>query len=482
MRVASGDRARRLDRTVLTLLGLAVFAGFVACQWGLMGSYDGRAMASVAKNIWFHGSLRECCNAYGAFPKDHSGYAKFGIGMSLVMAPLWGLHRGATTTHALYLTLSSPLLLTGAVVAIFRTALVLQWRRSTAAIVALLFAFGTMAALYSTSLFSESGVTLGTAVALLGYAMWQATGNAKRGAWLLGSGVAVAALFRPDSFFLVGVMIPGVLLFAAPRSLVKEWRSWVPGIAVPIVLVATWTLFYNAVRFGSVFDFGYGGPYDTQGFSTPVIKGTALQLVSPGKGIIWYSPILLAAIPGLWYLSRQRRPLTILIVGVSALRVLFYARWWTPVGGASWGPRFLLPLCALLIVPVGALIEHLHELGSTRRAIASATLGLLAAVSIAVQVVAVGTEYANIEHAATNVHGSAAEVARIVGERTHHLQWTWDGSPLRIAFAEFNMRQTPMHWFGSGRWPLGALLLFAAVSAAVLAFLVARTADRLRAS
>ena len=102
---------RRLDLVLVAAVTAACFVGILGFQKGTMGSWDGRAMASVARNLSSHGSIKECCNAFGSFPRDHSGYAKFGIGMSLVMAPMWWLDQRAGPGHALYLTLAGPFLL-----------------------------------------------------------------------------------------------------------------------------------------------------------------------------------------------------------------------------------------------------------------------------------------------------------------------------------------------------------------------------------
>jgi hypothetical protein len=474
----STRRVRRLDWLVVSTVAAACSVGSVAFQRGFLQSWDEYAVASVARNLWFHGSLRECCNAFQAFPLDHSGYAKFGVGMSLVMAPLWGLNGSASPSHAIWLTLSGPLLLAGAAAAIARTGVVLNWRRSTVVITTLAFAFATMAAFYSATTFSEPGVTLGTAIALLGFATWNVRGS-RSGPWLLGGGVALAALFRPDSFLLVGIMIPGVLLFTRPGVLARTWSRWIPGVVTPLVVVAAWTLVYNVVRFGSAFNFGYGGPYDTRGFSTPLLHGVALQLVSPGKSFFLYSPILVAALPGLIWLWLKHGAVAVVIIGLCVARVCFYARWWTPIGGASWGPRFLLPLCALLAIPLGAAIDHVRELAGARRLVATASFIALGAISIAVQVLALSTNYKITEHAAIDSGGiPAALVAKVVSERTHDLNWTWGGSPLRRALPLAQHEPSVLHWFGHGRWLTGTALLLAAAFLVGIASVAALRADR----
>ena len=396
--------------------------------------------------------------------------------MSLFIAPLWSLNSKAGPANAITLSLAGPFLLACAAGAVARTGLVLCWRRSTVVITTLAFAFATMAAIYSTTLFSEVGVTLGAAVALLGFATWQFR-DAKQGAWLLGGGVAFAALFRADSFFLIGIMIPCVMFFVRPGELMRTWRQWAPRLLSPLVVVALWTLYYNNLRFGSILEFGYNGPYDTRGFSTPVPYGLGLQLISPGKSFFVYSPILLVAIPGLVWLWRRQRAVAAVIIAASVVRVCFYAHWWTPVGGSAWGPRFLLPVCALLAIPLGTAVEHVRDLARNRR-LATGSFVALGALSIGVQVLGLSTGYWVTEHA-VGFTGfiPPAQVNTVLNQRLHHLDWSWAGSPLRRAITLAEHQPTMLHWFSAGRWPVGVMLVLVAAALAAVASSAAVRAD-----
>lgn len=439
-----------------------VFLAYVAIMRATFPGWDAKSMASVGRNLWFHGSLEKCCGGFGSFPNDPSPYAKFGIGTSLVTAPLWGIDAGQSPTQAVWVMLASPMLLAATAAVIARTALVLGWRRSTAVLCAFSFAFGTMAAVYSQVLFAECGVTLGAALAILGYTTWW-RGGIRSGAWLLGAGIATAVLFRADSIALVGLVAVCVVFFCPPRTLFETRGRWLVGLTAPIALATTWTVLYNAIRFGSPFDFGYAGPYDVKGFSNPLLDGVGQQLWSPGKSFFLYSPILALAIPGLVFMWRRHRPLAATLIIVGATRVLFYARWWTPVGGSSWGPRFLLPLCALLALPVGAAIEYLHRERSIRTTVGIAAAILLAACSIAVQTVGVSTEWRLTELQAVQVANTPiAAQQRVIATNEHHLEWTFGGSPIRQAVAALGHGWTPTYWFADGRTTIGLSFAFLA--------------------
>ncbi|HEY5013105.1 MAG TPA: hypothetical protein VIK61_10425 [Acidimicrobiia bacterium] len=353
------------DRLVLCLLGLGVTAAYLAFERGSLGAWDGRSMASVARNLLEHHSLKQCCNAFGAFPLDRGPYSKFAIGFSLVLVPFWFVQLHVDPNGALWLGVANPLLLAAATVVIAKVGLLLGWRRPTAVLAALAFAFATMAPVYSTEFFAEPGVTFAVMLVILGLVLWPSV--PQRGALAVGAGVMTAILFRFDSVLLVAPTALCAPLFHSRRALATTWKRVALPLGLPIAIAIAWTLFYNQLRFGHAFQFGYSGVYDRAGFSTPLLRGTALLLVSPGQSFFLYAPVLLAALPGVVWLARRRSHVAAAIVLLCVLRVLFFARWWTPAGGDGWGPRFLLPLCALLAVGLGETLEHVRLLHGLRK-------------------------------------------------------------------------------------------------------------------
>jgi hypothetical protein len=471
-------RARR-DLVLLALVAIGVMAAYLAVQRAELDSFDGRAMASVAQNLIQHGSFKECCNAFGAYPADPGPYAKAGIGFSLVLAPLWHFQLQSNPNGAIWLALANPVLLTATTVVVAKTGLVLGWRRSSAVLAALAFALLTMAPLYSAAFFAEPGVTLGSALVMLGFVVWPQ--RIARGALLIGIGTAVAILFRPDSIVLLGPVVPLMALFHSRRALATTWRSWLPRLAVPIGLVLAWTLYYDYLRYGKLFQTGYSGVYDKAGFSTPLGHGLALLLWSPGKSFFVYSPILIAALPGLVWLARRRGPLAVVVVAMFVLRTVFYARWYTPVGGDSWGPRFLLPLCAVLAIPLGETLEHIHELRNHARTAAIGALGALAATSGVVQLSSVLVSYREVFAALGNVHDVPRALrTATVDERVHRYLWTFGDNHIVWNLHHIGSTGTsPPYWFDHGATAFGVGAIALAVVMCAAAIGIASLSDRI---
>jgi hypothetical protein len=472
-------RARR-DVMLLALVAVGVMAAYLAIQRGALDSWDGRAMASVGRNLLQHHSLKECCNAFGAYPKDPGPYGKFGIGYSLLLAPLWYLQLHSDSNGAVWLGLANALLLTATTVVIAKTGLVLGWRRSSAVLAALAFALLTMAPLYGAEFFSEPGVTFGSSLLMLGFVVWGQ--RVAPGALLVGIGTAVAILFRPDSIILLGPIVPLMVLFHSRGHLVATWRSWLPRLALPIGLMLAFTIYYDYLRYAHPFQTGYSGVYDRAGFSTPLVHGVGILLWSPGKSFFVYSPILIAAVPGVIWLARRRSPLAVVIVAMFVLRVVFYARWYTPVGGDSWGPRFLLPLCAVLAIPLGETFEHIHALRDRTRAAAIWVVGGLAAASAVVQLSSVLVSYRDIYPAIGDVGALPYTLGEAtLDQRVHRYFWSIGDSHIVWNLRHIGSTRVslPLHWFerGATAFGLGMLVLAAVMCAGAVG--IASLSDRI---
>jgi hypothetical protein len=49
---------------------------------------------------------------------------------------------------------------------------------------------------------------------------------------------------------------------------------------------------------------------------------------------------------------KRWRAVALVVAAVVLLRLLFFAGWWDWSGGATWGPRYMVPLIPLMMVPV----------------------------------------------------------------------------------------------------------------------------------
>jgi hypothetical protein len=127
-------------------------------------------------------------------------------------------------------------------------------------------------------------------------------------------------------------------------------------------------------------------------FSAPFLQGFYGSTFSPGKGLFWYNPILLAALlawPAFYRRDGGRQRVeALLVVAVVLCNIVFYAPWYLWWAGHGWGPRFLVTLLPFAILPLASAFE-----AAARRRLVAVALALLLAVSFAVQLVGVAVDF-----------------------------------------------------------------------------------------
>jgi len=111
--------------------------------------------------------------------------------------------------------------------------------------------------------------------------------------------------------------------------------------------------------FQAIFTWRYGSAWDLDALSQWSL-GTGLQriygqLLSPGKGLIFYMPAVILTVPGLVFMWRRHRAVTLAISLPLASTVVAYSSYSSWYGGQSWGPRFLVPAIPLIMLAVAPL-------------------------------------------------------------------------------------------------------------------------------
>jgi 4-amino-4-deoxy-L-arabinose transferase-like glycosyltransferase len=456
-----GDGGRRPDRRdalVALLVALALFGLFVAVQWAALPSFDGKVAVSTARAM-AEGRLHLLPREDPT--KHHYPYSHYGIGMPLVLLPLYLLQRALAVQPHLLESLASPLLLAPTGALLYLAGRELGWSRRLSLAGALVFGALTQALQISQEAWSEPGVALAVALVVLGLLRWR-SGRAG-GPWLVGSGLGVGLLFRSDSALLVGAALLLLPAFVPWRRLLSERRAWL-GLVLPILPVLAWTAWYSLRRDGTLVPAVYGGS-----FTTPVGAGLYGLVLSPGKGLFAYNPFLLLAIPGAVALWRRDRAATALLVGLMVTRVLLYARWSDWPGGIAWGPRFLMPAVGPFALLAVYGVSRIPRLRLPLRIPAIAAVVALVVAGAVVNVASVWVNYGSSWRWVKEV--PAEEAAR-----RHDFIHSIAHSPITYNLHHLggDIRPWPLiHWRG-GPDLVGILALATAVLAALAAWLLAR--------
>ena len=374
---------------------------------------------SVARQLWRgQAALEEDVQTYNcAVGPDGQRYSFYGLGQSLLMAPFAGAALALTAVGVEAATADlagqfvASVVLFPAVGALgvyllYRLVLALGLRQRTAVLTALAGGLGTMHWHYSVNTQEQTQVAALLLLAVLLMAMNQGTGHF-RYRWLLCAALGGALLFRFSAVVAAGpiyVAAAGSEILAAPPhrrgSLTGEWLGALVLGMGPFLGVMGW---YNYARFGAVLESGYGRALATalggHGLFESEPMGTlAAMLLSPGKSILLYNPVLLPAAVGLAGLWLRNRAVVLAIVGAAAGSFLFHSFFTAWAGDYAWGLRYQAPVLALMVLP-GALLWDRLGRGWLR-----GTMATVVGLSVVLQLASVVYNF-NLEFTQNPNHG-----------------------------------------------------------------------------
>jgi len=231
--------------------------------------------------------------------------------------------------------------------------------RRNALLAALGLVFGTPLFAYSAWYFSEPLAVAVLMVAVVALFPREEDAVPLRGA--VGAGLALGFLLwvRPAHILTAPIVMAAML---AGRG---GLRRKVPGIAVVAALVGCAGLALlarNYALYGNALEQGYPelveGGRRMVSFDTPLPVGLFAFLLSPGKSILLFAPVLLLAPFALPHVWRRSRALAVLMVAPLLVLLVFYAKYTQFDGGYSFGPRYLIPGIWLLGLTLGFALEY----------------------------------------------------------------------------------------------------------------------------
>jgi hypothetical protein len=312
---------------------------------------------------------------FGKFGRDGRPYAPYGPGVAFLVLPfhlagraiaaLTGVPRAAVPSGVAWeflvggiTVLSMAFFAALAVAGFYRAARALGANARRALALSLLLGGATVLWDYGTTLYSEAALAAcfawGAAMLLEARTTLPA-GEARNRVIAAAVLLAVAGLAKPTALVVAPAFVVAVLLDEHLSARVR-WRT-----SIAIVLAAGFAgavqLAWNQWRFGAPLDFGYNlGAMVPQPPARPFAladlpRGLAVQLFAPGKSIfVWAPPLLLSlvAVPDAW---RRERGLVIGVAFGLACALVFYAAFLYPEGGYAHGPRHLVPLVPLCLLP-----------------------------------------------------------------------------------------------------------------------------------
>lgn len=89
-----------------------------------------------------------------------------------------------------------------------------------------------------------------------------------------------------------------------------------------------------------------------------ILNGFYLHWISPDRGIIYFTPVVLFGFVGLLLAFKKKVQMTAVLTAVIGANVLLYEMWGDPWGGWAFGSRYLIPSYAILSIFIALLLTY----------------------------------------------------------------------------------------------------------------------------
>jgi hypothetical protein len=176
---------------------------------------------------------------------------------------------------------------------------------------------------------------------------WRTRDSQARWYWIAGAFGACALAIRPTNVALLPALV--VALWLQPAPLMHYVRVLLlPALASAMVSAYNFAVFHNVT--GSIYAVKLGERF---------FDGLLGLLLSPGRGLLIYTPVSIFALAAFAPRGResreQHRPVVIAATAFSLFHIAFTAMWPVWWGGYCWGPRLLTEILApvMVLIAVG---------------------------------------------------------------------------------------------------------------------------------
>lgn len=373
-RLSAPPPAHASDRQLAVLILIALLLMYLLTFSGKLTTIDELALYAMTDSLAQHGTLDTPQVLFAAY---HNPVGALEPGQAIAALPWYALLQplaGVNNLQAVMLLNPLVTALTAALLFLIGRELGYSARRSTA--LALVYGLASLAWPYARTFLREPLTASLFTLALLAYLKWRRTHAAR---WLIGLLAALVATIPVK--YVSAAAVPFCLLPVAVDWLRAQPRRRgliiaLSGLGVALVIGAGGLIAQG--RYGDSFSLVKYLSGFTLSNITTVVYGL---LLSPGKGLIFYTPVIIAAWWGLARWPKTRRLMGWLCAVVPLSMLVAYANNAMWYGGQIWGPRFLVPVLPLMLLP---LIEVVN-----RRAV-----WVLIAVSVVLQIGPVTADWA----------------------------------------------------------------------------------------
>jgi hypothetical protein len=157
-----------------------------------------------------------------------------------------------------------------------------------------------------------------------------------------------------------------VLLLFPLSSQFPEWKEKIVSFIVygfSTGISALPLFYYNFVNFGDIMAnaLSFSHWASILHLLEPMHEGLYVLLLSNTRGLLYFSPIVLFGIAGL-FLAYRRYPIEVTVIfSLILYTIIFYAKKYESHGGAAFGPRYLVPILLVMGIGFGWILENLTK-------------------------------------------------------------------------------------------------------------------------
>lgn len=225
---------------------------------------------------------------------------------------------------------------------------VLHFSVKSQIIVPLLYGFTTLAFCYARYDYNKCLATFLLLFSFYGYVRLVHQQKIS-GALYWSVAMGLLAMLRLEMMIVIPVYVWGFW-----RIGIKDYLTWRHGLllSLPIIFGILFVFLYNVYYWKGSLAGGYEGQLNFNPFTAFVGF-----ILSPGKNIWLFNPILILVPVGIPWFLRKDGPAFKVGMGIIGVLFLFYCFWGNWWGGWGYGPRHLVPLLPLAVLPLAAVID-----------------------------------------------------------------------------------------------------------------------------
>ena len=363
---------------IYVLIASGHYGGDAINNYLVTKSLAERGSLSISKDMLDIEDLK--IDAVGTPGRDGQLFSHFGLGMPLLQMPFYLLGLlisllvpKLSGSYITFFTVSFTNTVISAVNAllIFCIATAMGSNRRRAAALSFIYGISTMAIVYAKVGFIEPAMVMFMLISFYLLVLNRGTASG-RGVFLSGLCFGLMFFTRIHSI----ILLPSFILYLSTISK-RRWRDLAMFLIGPAAFLAV-VLSLNYYQFGAVFATGYGaGPYvntNTGGIASIIrlicqggraLKALYYYLLSTGKGIFLYNPVIILSVFCIRAFWKQHRDEAIFILTALAIQLVFFSSMFIRGSIFSWGPRYIFPAVPLMVIMlIGCLDSPVKRLSA----------------------------------------------------------------------------------------------------------------------